>query len=281
MAANINDKLRGVRNGGSPQPSTISATRAISGTSLSAVALTNWFSDTPTDFITYKKTAAGAIDRTTLCGWEGIVSGNTINSLVLVFGTDAGNDIGDSIEAAPTDAWAQGIYDWGNTEHNVDGTHKASSIKTAYLADGSVTTDKVADASITASKIDFTTFGIWQDYTPTLVGFSTVPPGAVYRYRKVGTTVTVSVAQPTNGTSNSTSFTISLPFPAKTIAGMQWSSVVTQTIDNGAVNTTNVGICAINSGNTFITVYKNIAGTNWTASGGKRAPAFIIEYECD
>lgn len=168
MSANINDKLRGIRNGGSPQPTTVSIARAIGATSLTTAGLTNWFTDTPVDFVTYKKYTsgqnAGQVNRSTLCGWKGIVSGNAIVSMVLVHGTDVGNGVGDFVDVAQTDAWGQGVYDWGIVSHNVDGTLK-DKIATLPKINGGTTagvlqTDasgNVTSAKVAAPNVDSTT----------------------------------------------------------------------------------------------------------------------------
>lgn len=133
----------------------------------------------------------------------------------------------------------------------------------------------LADGSVTAAKLNLP----WTDWTPTLVGFSANPSGAVYRYHKVGTHVSLSVSMPNNGTSNGTSFTISLPFTAATIAGVKWVVPVVQPVNNGSVNTSNPGIATIDSGGTVITLLRDLGGSTWTNSGGKRVPWFSMEYE--
>lgn len=111
-------------------------------------------------------------------------------------------------------------------------------------------------------------------WTPTLVGFST-PPTGVYRYSLVGKMCTIFVKQSTNGTSNSTAFTISLPFPAATVSGMSWDTVI-QTVNNG---TSGIGWASISSGGTVVNLYSDAGGSGWAASGNKRTLAMQITYE--
>lgn len=155
MAANINDKITSARSGGSnANVTTVSGARAIGGTSLSCVDLSNWPSESAVHFITYKKKADGSINKATQCDWKGVVSANTIGSLTLENGSDAGNDVGDFVEAAPTSAWAQDLHDGLTTSLNADGT----------LKDSIVTTSKIANSSITAAKTDWSTFATtWND----------------------------------------------------------------------------------------------------------------------
>lgn len=155
---------------------------------------------------------------------------------------------------------------------------KALAAGTAFDA-GAIPTSAYKDASVTADKIDFTTFPDKQSWTPSLTGFSVVPPNAEYYYTKIGRQVTLYVSQPTNGTSNSTAFQISLPFKSDNISSnFKWSIPIAQTIDNGSVNTTNAGVAIIDNDSTYMYLLKNMGGNIWTASGGKRVPWFQITY---
>ena len=147
------------------------------------------------------------------------------------------------------------------------------------VPDGSVVTDQIADGAVTAAKIDFTALD-FQSYSPTVVGFSVLPSGGIYRHRRIGNTVDVFIRQPNAGTSNSTALTISLPYTAATITGMEWQVPIVQTQDNGTTNTTTPGIAVVSSGATVITCFRNLSGSIWTASGSKRAGTFMITYEC-
>lgn len=147
------------------------------------------------------------------------------------------------------------------------------------IGDGSVDTAALADEAVTASKIDFSTLG-WTTYTPTIVGFSVEPPGAVYRYLKIGTLCILQFSQPTNGTSNSTSFTISLPVQASNSGVGQWNEPLLQTINNGTTEVGEPGIISISANGTVATLYRNIDAAPWTNSGGKRVPSGTITYEC-
>lgn len=140
------------------------------------------------------------------------------------------------------------------------------------LADGS----GIGDAAIKASNIDFIYMQAW---TPTIVGFSSLPSNAEYYYTKIGRFVTIYISQPNNGTSNSTLFTLTLPVQAANISSnFKWVAPVVQPVDNGSVNTTTSGIATIESNATILTFLRNATGNNWTNSGGKRVPWFQMSY---
>lgn len=121
----------------------------------------------------------------------------------------------------------------------------------------------------------------WTTWVPTLTGFSADPANASYRYQIIngGRNVRLSVTQSTAGTSNSTGFTISLPFTAKTVANHVWGAVPWSTTDNGSAQTTPAQ-AAINSAGTTVILAKSIsgAGGGWTNANGKAA-SFDITYE--
>lgn len=150
----------------------------------------------------------------------------------------------------------------GNAD-SVDGYHASvtPAPNTIPVLDGS---GRVVETAIRES-------GTW---SPTITGFSSNPTG-VYRYSKVGKQVTLFINQLTNGTSNSTAFTISLPFPAATITNMAWSNIM-QSVNNGV---SGIGWCTILSGGTTINLYRDADGNAWTASGTKRTLALQISYE--
>lgn len=155
----------------------------------------------------------------------------------------------------------------------------AGAVNSAALQSGAVTTNSVADSAITPAKLlaGTGTGWSWQTWTPTITGFSANPAGGVYRYIQIGKTVFLSVGQPANGTSNSTTFTISLPIAAATITNMQWSGFGT-VADNG-VSPTSPGLLNLPSGSTVVNVYKDAVGGGFTASGGKRLAWGTIIYE--
>jgi hypothetical protein len=115
------------------------------------------------------------------------------------------------------------------------------------------------------------------NWTPTLVGWSTVPPTAAYRYSVNGKRCTISVTQSGASVSNSTSTTISLPIAAATITNMAWHGTISQAIDN-SVSLTTPGLVNISTGGLVATLHPDAAGSGWTASGQKLA-RFQTSYQ--
>lgn len=109
----------------------------------------------------------------------------------------------------------------------------------------------------------------WLVYSPTPTGFSTVPATAVYKYKILYGAASVFVRQASDGTSNANTFTIPLPFTAKTISNMAWGSVG-PCIDNGSTQATPAAVRVLSAA-AAMNVFKDFTSTNnWTTSGGKR-----------
>lgn len=139
------------------------------------------------------------------------------------------------------------------------------------LADGSITNDKL---STDAGELG----GAWQTWTPTVTGFSSVPTNSSYRYKRIGKSVTLSINQGTNGTSNATTFTISLPIQAATVTNHTWGAAISQLVNGGSVPGS-PGLAQIDSGATVLGLFSTSAGASWTSSGGKRIIGLVITYE--
>lgn len=111
-------------------------------------------------------------------------------------------------------------------------------------------------------------------YTPTFTGFS-VDPSGFYQFSITGGMCYVSVRLNTSGTSNATTFTVSLPVTAagKTSTAQRFPIAVT---DNGSGQAA-PGQAIISQGDTTVSLFKDWTGTAWTASGAKAA-SFSIWY---
>ncbi len=120
-------------------------------------------------------------------------------------------------------------------------------------------------------------FTEWFNWIATNTGFSSPPTDSIYLYRVCGKTCEKQIRQITAGTSNATTFTISLVVPAVTLTNMVWAGVCTVT-DNGVLQS-NLSVLYVLSAATSMTVYKDVAATAFTASGGKRLGAGNISYE--
>ncbi len=110
----------------------------------------------------------------------------------------------------------------------------------------------------------------WQTWSPTLTGFSVNPAGASYRYKVIGRLCYINIYQPNAGTSNATSFSISLPITAANNAS--YGCVPYSTTDNGAAQTTPAQAVIAAGGSTVI-LAKSISGAGgaWTNANGKAA----------
>lgn len=102
------------------------------------------------------------------------------------------------------------------------------------------------------------------DWSPTYGGFSTPPSGGVNRYCLQDKLCNFYIAPTVNGTSNATTFTVTLPFNAKNIQVL----AVSFTNDNGGAVTFG-GYALTGVSSNVLSVSK--ASGAWTASGGKRA----------
>jgi hypothetical protein len=117
----------------------------------------------------------------------------------------------------------------------------------------------------------------WFNYTPVFTGFSVPPPSGSYRFRVDGTRCEVELRDATNGTSNSTVYTISLPITCATLTDYA-VAFPAQVTDNGGALTT-PGAAQFGSGSTVANMFKNYASGPWTNSGGKRCNRVTIVYE--
>jgi hypothetical protein len=222
--ASISDLFTGTTNGSRPVPTTVTASRSSGVTTLSVAALTGWETTTPVHFATYRTDASGNKVESSQCDWKGIVSGTTITSLTLKAGTDAGNSIGDVVEAMPTAAWADDLATGLLVSLDQDGTLKAGAVdNAAVLASNVVTTAKIADASVTNAKLSTTAGelgGAWQSWalawTNLTVGNGTVTA----KYQQIGKTVRFRV-RVLFGSTTAISGSVDFTLPASTHADYQ------------------------------------------------------------
>jgi hypothetical protein len=128
MPSVTTDKFTDARDTTNPVVTTVSSPRSIGGSSLSAVSLSGWPTNT-VHFITYRtKVVNGTTikDTSTQCDWKAVKAGTTLGSLTLENspgGTDPGNSVGDFIEMGPTAAWGNDLYQGLTKEHHPDGSH--------------------------------------------------------------------------------------------------------------------------------------------------------------
>ena len=116
----------------------------------------------------------------------------------------------------------------------------------------------------------------WLNWVPTLTGFSADPTNTVYEYMVNSGNVVVRSRQTTAGTSNATTFTMTLPFTAKTLSNAVWHAFA-QVMDNSALTTT-PGLVALASGSATASLFKDTSGAAWTNANTKRASYFELRY---
>lgn len=107
----------------------------------------------------------------------------------------------------------------------------------------------------------------WLTYVVTWAGFSAAPTvsGGHTEYKIDYTTCHVSIEPQTQGTSNATSHTASIPFAS--IAGKVYDFWA-RGVDNGGSYSTHLAEWGVGSAVTF---YTTVAGGPWTASGGSNS----------
>lgn len=105
-------------------------------------------------------------------------------------------------------------------------------------------------------------------FTTSWTGFSAAPATTTIAYRKIGQTVTLLLPVQT-GTSNSTSFQMSLP-AALLPVGFNSASVPIAGLTDNSVAVTTVGTALISASASGVVFSKDGSGTNnWTAAGSK------------
>lgn len=118
--------------------------------------------------------------------------------------------------------------------------------------------------------------GAW---VPSFTGFSANPTNVVARYIKQGKLCHIAWTM-TAGTSNATTFTMSLPFTAVTVSGMKWGNRLDVVYDNGAYSTSPGKVEVVSAGS-VATMYFNQDGTTlWTNANGKGSGGQLV-YEVE
>jgi len=145
-------------------------------------------------------------------------------------------------------------------------------------ADGAMAFDRTnEDLSIgDGSASQIVHMGAWKTWVPVFAGFSADPTVNAARFSQVGK-ICVARLSTGNGTSNATTFTITLPVAASSTVIQ--NLVVTRTVDNGN-GSSDQGLLQTQLGSATADVFVNAASAAWTASGGKKVD-FTIVYETD
>jgi hypothetical protein len=115
--------------------------------------------------------------------------------------------------------------------------------------------------------------GIYADWVPTPTGFSANPTNVIARYTLVGKMCTCYFFA-TSGTSNATTFTLTLPFAAANTQVQTYA--IGSVVNNGGSST--AGTCRTIVNSNVLNIYNGAVGTAFTNTGGKNT-AFVITYE--
>lgn len=146
MSANINDHFTHVAEG--TKTELASPGHSIGGTSINVNDASKWVTDTSVYFGIDQQDANGLRIPDTYSEWKGIVSDNSIGSMVLVGGVDQEYTAGSTIRVymLVTPSWANAIVDGILPQHKQDGAHGA------ITADSVVTTgDGTIGGNLTVS----------------------------------------------------------------------------------------------------------------------------------
>ena len=121
--------------------------------------------------------------------------------------------------------------------------------------------------------------GVWQVWDPApIVGYSVVPPDAVYRYMVIGKTVFLAMSEWWLGTRNAVTCTYTLPIQAANITHLGWYVTCPLSYNNSAVTCNTMG--SIEVGGTVLNTFKDCNQGHWTLGNGSFATAhFQMFYE--
>lgn len=169
------------------------------------------------------------------------------------------------------------------------GTQKYGVVATSSFAGGTTTvnligtTDYVMAASPDAGTANHSPnaspqgFPVSFAYTPTITGYSANPTNTAYQWRTNGRTITITIAETTNGTSNATTKTYTLPtnVTARTLTNQSWIGQ-SQITNNGSTTGANVRIA---SAATTISAFASFSGGAWTASGNAKVDYANVSCE--
>jgi len=103
----------------------------------------------------------------------------------------------------------------------------------------------------------------WMTWTPTITGYSILPTNTSYYYRVMRGLIDHKINETTNGTSNATTTTYTLPFTANTFT----QASITAPVDNGAGVAH--GVAQVAAGSNVMNCYKQ-AFAAWTNANAKR-----------
>jgi hypothetical protein len=121
----ITDKFTRVSDGARAEPTTLAANRSVGATTITCTDLATWKDAFKVHFIIYRVDTNGKKIAGSQLDCIGIPTGNTLTNVQYKAGTDTGNASGAIVEAAPTTAYADELYEGLTAEHDVNGHHTA------------------------------------------------------------------------------------------------------------------------------------------------------------
>lgn len=153
MSASLTDKITDVRNGARPNSARVTTARTIGGANLACNDLSGWPTASKVHFVTYQLDTNSNPVASSQLDCYGIVSSNTITSLVVADGIDGGNSVGDVVEMLPTAKWAQDLADALITTLERNGALKEDVVGSTNIADNAILTAHILDDAVTAPKL--------------------------------------------------------------------------------------------------------------------------------
>ncbi len=154
-----------------------------------------------------------------------------------------------------------------------------STVTTVTIA---VNTDyTLANAAISANSYSYELsprgYPGWFAWTPAYTGFSADPTSAAgCKFAMIGKLAVVKFGSTADGTSNATTFTITLPLATPNVSGIGVQINVNGSDNSAGLTTPSNATLAANSAT--LNLFKDIAGNGWTASGTKGVKNFLIQY---
>lgn len=118
----------------------------------------------------------------------------------------------------------------------------------------------------------------WLTFTPAPVGFLGTPTNTIYEYKLIDRDMIVRLRENTAGTSNSTSYSYTAPFTAKTVTNGLWASYFLGK-DNGSFLSTPSYATISQAASTIVCFLTGAsAAASWTAANGKQCFFMELRY---
>lgn len=128
MSASNTDKIRKASSSGRAIATSLSSPKVAGSDTAELSAATGWNTETGVDVVIYRKDNDGKKDPATQTDWVGVLSGTTVDDMVLKAGTEpTGGYPADSLTVvicSPTAAWANDLADALLNEHKQTGAHE-------------------------------------------------------------------------------------------------------------------------------------------------------------